>query len=253
MKTLKASKILIIPDIHQNLKFADECLKEDFDYVIFMGDYFDCFERADNEEYFSVKYTCDWLNTKYKELKDKAIWLVGNHDVAYLASYIPSTWKINKNSFYNCSGWTRSKASDFNKYISKEWIDNLELCCYANGYILSHAGFNYNQFKKPFDSIMTNINFLYDEWEKDKSDFMHKPFHWIWDIGECRGGYNKSGSPVWQDWNCEFSQMPSIKQIVGHTNGETVKQKGEDYCIDCYRTTYAIIDENENIIFKTLK
>lgn len=208
---------------------------------MFLGDYFDCFEDIDNDCYFSVKNVCKWLNETSEELGDKAIWLIGNHDVSYRASYLPNTYNVRKNSFFNCSGWTKSKASDINKYLNPDFWDRTELCCVANGYVLSHAGFHYNHFQ-PLSSEMDNIERLYEEWEATKNIFFDRAFHWIWDIGGVRGGNEDVGSPVWLDWNCEFVDMPGIPQIVGHTNSYVHRQRGNSYCIDAYRSTYCVLE-----------
>ena len=247
MKILQNSKVLVIPDIHQNLKFANKILSKhenEVDKIVFLGDYFDCFETPDNETYFGIKEVCLWLNEKHQQLGDKAIWLMGNHDLSYLASYIPNSYQIRKNSFYSCSGYSKSKAAEISKNLSPEFVLNLELCCEVNGYTLSHAGFHYDHFL-PLSSEKDNIKRLYEEWENDKTSFYHQAFHWIGHVGGCRSGLHDVGSPVWLDWNCEFIEIPEVPQIVGHTNGPTHRQKGKSYCIDAYRSTYCILEPNK--------
>ena len=253
MKEIKTGKVLLIPDIHQNLAFADAALKEDFDHVVFMGDYFDCFERIDNQEYFSVRYVCDWINTKYKELGDKATWLVGNHDIAYLGTFRPKTYEIHRpQGFCLCSGWTKNKASTFNQYINPEWVNSLNLAVRAHDYVVSHAGFHYSQFQNALASVQANIDILIDEFEQNRFGFRDQAFHWITDCGPSRGGMADAGSPVWLDWDTEFVPIERLRQIVGHTNGSDVRFRGENICLDAYRTTYAVLDEND-IQFKKWK
>jgi len=251
MKNISNNRILVIPDIHQCLDFADRALKaEPFDHVVFLGDYFDCFETPDNQKYFSVAKTCEWLNEKYDELGDKATWLVGNHDLSYLGTYRPNTYEIHRpQGFCICSGWTKNKASEFNKKISPAWIEALELCAEGNGYVFSHAGFHYQQLEDPTSSVRDNIIRLAREWRENRFEFREHGFHWTTECGACRGGMGTIGSPLWLDWDNEFVPMEEIRQIVGHTNGRDVRTKNltqtkVDYCLDAYRTTYAIVTEN---------
>jgi hypothetical protein len=210
-----------------------------------LGDYFDCFEKPDNKTYFGIKEVCLWLNRTREELGDKAIWLTGNHDVSYLASYIKDNYKVRKNNFYLCAGYTISKASEINKNLDPEFVSGLELCCQANGYVVSHAGFHYNHFQ-PFSSELDNVIRLYHEWENDKMCFYNQAYHWIGDAGRCRSGYCEVGSPVWLDFNHEFVDIPEMPQIVGHTCGPTIKTKGNSYCIDTYRSSYCILSSEND-------
>jgi predicted phosphodiesterase len=251
MKKLEG-KIVIIPDIHQCLGFANRVLEAqpDAEHYVFLGDYIDCFERPDNKEYFSVRWTCDWLNNKFNELGNRATWLLGNHDLAYLATYKPYTYQLHNpdGKFYCCSGWTKNKASTFNQYIDPEFVKSLELCVEAGGFVCSHAGFHHSHFQ-PLSSEIDNIRRLSKEWRNTGLSFRIRPFHWIGQVGSCRGGIDDFSSPVWLDWDGEFEPLDSVRQIVGHTNGENVRSKilknnKKDYCIDAYRSVYAILNES---------
>lgn len=258
MKNLNKGKILIIPDIHQNIGFVDTILlkEKDWNKIVFLGDYFDSIETpsSDNKIY-SFKNTCKWINKKYLEFGEKAIWLLGNHDCSYFATHLDFTFKhYNPQlNYYYCSGWTKSKASTFNKIINPKWIKQVELCCQVGNYICSHAGFHYNHFK-PFKSEIDNIKELYNKWENDKSSFKHIVPHWIYYVGLCRGGFHDVGSPIWLDWNQEFQPIDNINQIVGHTSNNILhKAKSNNYCIDIMQKKYAIYDnETKNLDIKTI-
>jgi hypothetical protein len=244
MKHIQNKKVLVIADVHQCLGYVNRVLEleQDWEHIVLLGDYFDCQEPPDNINYFTVYNTCAWINQKYHEWGEHATWLTGNHDVALLATFTKSRYSPPKNTFYYCSGYTRSKAHDFNRVIDENWVKNLELCCRVGDYYLSHAGFQYEHFI-PYISVEDNIDRLYNKWEQDKGSFYHYPYHWIWDVGTCRGGNAAKGSVVWCDWRHEFCPIPEIKQIVGHTSSikKEIREKDGNYCIDNYRQTYAVI------------
>lgn len=255
MKTLssKNKKIVIVSDSHQNIggyaQLILDC-ESDADHFIFLGDYFDTFRTPDGAIIYGMEQTCCWLNETFEKLGDKAVWLAGNHDIAYLASYIPNSPRIDKNFWYNCSGWTASKASSFNKTINPNFVKNLELCCQVDDFMCVHAGFHYDQFK-PFLSEQDNIEDMYDSWEKDKQAFKHKPFHWIWNVSGARMGPDDYSSPVWLDWN-EFEPLDNIKQIVGHSALSRIKEKGGSLCIDTNQDSYLVI-ENGVVYYKRIQ
>ena len=88
MKNIITGKTLIIPDVHQNIGFVNDILrKEDwFDHCVFLGDWFDTFRNIDNKVAYSMKETCKWINSKLDD--DRFIWLLGNHDLSYISSYV---------------------------------------------------------------------------------------------------------------------------------------------------------------------
>ena len=81
-------KTLIIPDIHQDLAGLKKIFKieklESFDEIIFLGDWFDSFHEPPKVS--SFKDTCLFLRDLVweNEKTGKMIFLVGNHDLAYI-------------------------------------------------------------------------------------------------------------------------------------------------------------------------
>jgi hypothetical protein len=247
MKKINSGKVVIAGDSHQGLSWLNAIIskEEPFDKFIHLGDHLDTFNQIDAIRYFSVKAVCEWINEKRKD--DRFIWLLANHDLAYLASYTPRQVPP-KASFYSCSGWTRNKAKQFNKHIDPEWFKQVELCCKVGDFYCVHAGFSYQQFK-PFMSESENIEKLYHEWEADKMIFHHKPWHWINYIGPARYGLEEYSSPIWLDFGSEFVPLDETQIICGHTHdyGNPRCKKNsiglENYCIDGGQTCYAVWED----------
>lgn len=251
MKQINSGKVIIIPDIHQNTAYIDAILNKEknFDHCVFLGDWLDCYEPIDNITHFSVKETCKWINGHIDD--DRFIWLIGNHCISYLSTYRKGQpAKRHFNHTYPCSGWTRSKASDFNRYISEKFINKLELTCRVGNYYCVHGGFHYDQFK-PILTEDENIEALYDDWEKTKHSFMHNEDHWIGKVSSFRGGLDRCSSPTWLDWY-EYVPMDTTQIICGHSNlrpdESGVKQNGiglKSYCIDRHQTSYAVWENGD--------
>jgi len=244
MKHIQNKKVLIIPDIHQCVGWANGILtrENNVDHIVFLGDYFDCFEKPDNKWYFSMENTCAWINIKFEELGEKATWLIGNHDYSYISTYIKKGY-FSKNSFHICCGWTGNKATTFNKIIDPNWFNQLELCCWINDICISHAGFHPLHFKPnetPFDATKR----LSNEWNNTRHTFKNNPYHFLSNVGRCRGGEFDIGSPIWLDWNKEFVPIDGMKQIVGHTERfDSISETKGNFCIDVNRKTYAVLDK----------
>lgn len=260
MKNINSGKTIIIADVHQNIGYVDKVLSQEkeFDNCVFLGDWLDTFYDIDNANYYSVHETCGWINQHLDD--DRFIWLLGNHDLAYIASYSPKKYTTPKETFYCCSGWTRSKARAFNYAINPLLFDKIELCCKVGDFHCVHGGFHYGQFA-PYLSEEDNVAKLYADWENDKHTFMFKPYHWINYVSALRRGHNDTSSPIWLDWR-EFIPMDDIQIICGHSNSLEIidaprikknKDGLENYCIDYNQQIYAVADfEKNSLTIKTI-
>jgi hypothetical protein len=244
MKNISTGKVLIIPDVHQNIGFVNAILKKEdwFDHCVFLGDWFDTFRDIDNKVAYSMKETCKWINSKLDD--DRFIWLLGNHDLSYISSYRKDTFSIRGN-YFCCSGWTKNKAKRFNCTIDPEWLKKIELCCKVGDAYCVHAGFSYDQFK-PFMSEEDNMEHLYNDWEETKSTFMYDNTHWIGYVSPSRYGMDRYSSPVWLDFFDEFKPLDNVRIICGHTNSRhnpycKENSKGmENWCIDNEQKMYMV-------------
>lgn len=258
MKKIEKGRVLIIPDVHQDIDFVRTALQETYDHVVFIGDWFDTFKT----DVFGFEETVNAVNSIFDMLGDKATWLVGNHDIAYIATYKKDFTKARINENFYCSGVTNSKARKFSKLINPKWFDAQELSIKVGDFVISHAGFNvYNFFPTEDglqDSELRIIENFTDAWAYSRREFMHG-LHWIWYVGSARGGYHRVGSPVWQDWAQEFVPLDDVGQIVGHTcqdgfHNIRMKHSNEhkNYCIDTNQKAYAIWDDNK-LTFRSME
>lgn len=238
MKTINSGKVILIPDIHQNIGWANRILNQPFDHVVFMGDYLDTHHKIKGDIY-SFKNTLEWINNTSASLGDKATWLLGNHEYSYMSTYRPHN-PITRKGYYICSGWTRKKSSKVNKYIDDTFFSKIQLSVKVYDYIVSHAGFHPSHFK-PFFSAEENIIKLNEKWNQEYLNFHKLPNHWLNYISTERDGKADVGSPIWMDWS-EFEVIPEIKQIVGHTPGLKIRKKEGNLAIDTLQRNYVIID-----------
>lgn len=222
MIDLTNKKVLIIPDLHQHVGRAKNAIDKapSFDYLVFMGDYFDCFEKPDGIDTYGVEATCEWLNELVGEYKDKVIFIAGNHDISYMEAY---GRKYTGNLYHTCSGFTDTKAKKITKCLPRSFFTNLQLAVKIDNFIISHAGFQPYHFK-PNYSELENVKLLCDEWDERKWDLIFDCYFKFAEAGIENGGDYGLGSPLWIRWH-NIQPLETLNLIVGHTEHSEVQFK----------------------------
>lgn len=245
--------MIVIPDIHQNIKFAEDILSlhyNDNEEVLFLGDYFDTF----NKELPGVKKVCEFLNELYQ--KENFTFLMGNHDIPYYEAYMLAKDKgaeyAHKPFKYYCSGYTNNKAKKIYKTLDYRFFRSMKLFIQKYGYTFSHAGFSPYVFS-PCKNIQENLEMWLEE-ETNLHMTIGSPIcSKIYQIGPSRGGrFVRAGGPLWLDFMEEFEPIEGLLQVVGHTGRKKSLKEWEkdgNFCIDNNQTTYMIINEKKIEIY----
>ena len=217
-------RFLIIPDIHNETANADHWLNaQQFDRAIFLGDYFD--RQDDNANASSLAAL--WLRRRMDSSSD--IFLLGNHDAAYMFSNDPQLY---------CPGFTKAKASAIHQVLRPEHWAKFQLAHFEQSWLISHAGFHPTWIEQP------TVSRILSRCEKAMALAKRGKVDPILAFGEVRGGLQRFGGPLWMDWDSLFP-IPGINQIVGHTAGEEVRKKvtpeSKNYCLDVKNASVAAI------------
>lgn len=227
-------KILTIGDIHgyDTWKHAlnywrpneEKTLVDQYDYIVFVGDYVDDFILPDHQIYKNLIEIVE-LKKLYPE---KVILLWGNHDVQYLLGT-----KGNGASGYRPSMWLQ---------LHEFFTENrnlFQLAFQIENYLWSHAGVHRGWYQINITQQKYVIrNGEKCEWlELDKTatlytfniadilnfcfEAQHQP---IFDCGRDRGGSAKCGGPLWLGKeNLYKKPLDGYHQIVGHTRINEIK------------------------------
>jgi hypothetical protein len=180
--------------------------------------------------------------------------LVGNHDVPIIEGHRACRAHKNPPTPRNyCSGYSSSTAKKVNKVL--DWSDwqRFELFKLVNGRLLSHAGF-LGDFWVFDETAEQNLAALYKE-SRYAIETIASGDSRFWRCGIIRGGAAYYGGPIWLDWDHEFMDELPFPQVCGHTgprDGSPVRQKGTSYCIDGGQSTYALIQPDGSIQFKSI-
>ncbi len=222
----KIMKILIISDLHTKIDWVEEFLsKTKHDLVIFLGDYFDCW---DDDPVYNAK-AASWLSQSVK--KNNRIHLLGNHDLAYRFSSNPAMY---------CPGFTNTKCRAVHAYFPRELWNKLRLYYNIDNFLFTHAGIN-SKFLTD-DNNQLNKEWL-DWYCKDslvRATYTNSPF-----LTDCE-------SIVWLRWP-KLNITDGINQVVGHTihdepqvniQPEIIDKKERNFnvCLDTQCKHYGILE-----------
>jgi len=217
-------RLLIVPDIHNHTENAEHWLKtQQFERALFLGDYFDHYD----DNVTDARGTALWVRHRMETTED--IFLLGNHDVAYMFPDDPHLY---------CPGFTRAKARGIREILRPEHWRRFQLAHSEQDWLISHAGFHPVWIKEPtVDRILKRCEMAMARARRHVVD----P---ILGMGEDRGGIQRFGGPLWMDWD-SFLPIPGINQAVGHTPDEEVRKKitwnSKNYCLDVKNASVAAI------------
>lgn len=217
-------KIIAIGDTHGRQKWRKILADNpDADRVIFIGDYFDTFEKITAHQ--QIDNFNDIVALK-RENPDKFKVLMGNHDFHYLAP----------NEKY--SGFQDMFAFDIGEALEAA-VAEMDLAHVEGNYLFSHAGVTntwLNKFGLEVEDLLDIGNCKKDVSE-DILNFSR----------EDKSGYGEhpSQSPIWVRPNSLRGDMvPKYIQVVGHTTVDGVVRTPELILIDAIgKSEYLIIQD----------
>lgn len=216
-------KILAVGDIHGKHEYIstafDKFLSEKYDYIVFLGDYVDSYTRSDEDMLRCLKILVDMKAL----LKDKAIYLLGNHDIQYFYD----------EGDFRCSGYRPNLFYQINSF----WQAHKKIFDYAWGignYFFAHAGMQRKWYLKYFDVINrwadvlgVDITDVTQMWKIINALALTKHMPILNEVGVPRGGYSGDyGGLTWcdKDEMLSFGPLPGLHQIVGHTRQPFIRK-----------------------------
>lgn len=214
-------KILIIADVHGRNFWIEPCSHhEEFDKIIFLGDYHDPYPYQVSQDVSRYRLRDDLLPFVL-EHRDKVVCLYGNHD-----SYIID--------MPCCRADTRH-FNEIKTYLNQM---DLQLIYKVDKYLFSHSGVLPSWLDKNHLTL-ESLNTLP---LNDRS---------LYDISRYRGGEGL-GSCIWGDVREYFDSyhIPNIYQIFGHTQLEHEIIEKDFACLDCKKTFILDTEEDELTEYK---
>lgn len=197
------------------------------DKYIFIGDYVDSFTIANIE----MKKNLEDIIFFKKNCPDRVVLLIGNHDVAYI---VPNQY---------CSGNRHEMRHDFNKLFMDN-IDLFQLAYQHEDTLWTHAGVT-DGWLKILDLELFNPGGRFYKIIKERikrSSPIADKLNLAWEmrleplflVDRYSGGWSKWAGPVWvRPEVLNKHGVPNMKQVVGHTPQDNIKEVGNITYIDC--------------------
>lgn len=248
----KHSRLLVIPDVHQDINFLQYIFKNEslseWDRIIFLGDFFDA-KHPEFGNIASVDWICEFVIELKNTLKDRMVTLLGNHDLVFhvMSCYPERLTRQQKDMLLDIHGFTTWPSIEAAGYsFDPAFFKDVKLCHAEGGWLFSHAGVTLDTWESfcgtgakginATETFVSNINRWVDRSMPENGDELPIP---LFQAGKTRGGFLDKGGPLWLDWDEEFEDNLPLPQIVGHTVDSTFRINGRSYCLDARQSLYA--------------
>ena len=218
-------EIIIIPDVHGRDFWKEAVKRENYQKIIFLGDYTDPYDMEEISDDMAIDNFESIIAFKQQN-PDKVILLLGNHDLHYYSEY-----------YYELAGGARYDPlaaitlnrlfQDHNQLFQLAW----ETDWAGKHYLFSHAGITQGWLKRNLKLIRKP-----DARHLNRLPHTDEGLEALAQVGEMRWGNYPSGSMVWADVEEMLisDPIPNTYQIVGHSlqfDGPIITDKFA--CLDC--------------------
>lgn len=229
-------KVIAIGDTHGRSDWKLIVAKNEFDKIVFIGDYFDTHESISvAQQIYNFKNICEYK----RENINNVVLLFGNHDFHYMR---------NINEQY--SGFQSTHRFDISEILHKALDDDLLQMCYKHNNILfTHAGVTKTWARNnhiDIDNIEESINEL----------FKYKPLSFMFTVGKNYDNYGNdiTQTPIWvRPQSLLEDRIDNYIQVVGHTTVSELRINKSVILIDALGTSgeYLQIDNDDKITIMT--
>lgn len=167
--------------------------------VVQIGDLCNCVASSIDADRECLRYAPEWFD----------VCLVGNHEHPYFdgpgfAGFWPDPEIRNLLHRYAASGL-------------------IQPCVEFGGVLVTHAGLT-SIWGSTCETASEAAGWLTTEWKSRPTSLVFSA------IGSERGGWDPSGGVLWADWS--EPKWAAFPQLVGHTAGDTIRERGGVMCID---------------------
>lgn len=214
-------KTVIVGDLHGKYDTAEKVLAMKNCQKVFVGDYLDSFLRNIDDQVRTFRLVTD------AALAGECIALAGNHELSY---FVPGC---------RCSGWNFNTDSHLVGIQDTFW-KALRPYVWVEDFLVTHAGLNWHYLLQDKTMVEKGITGNVDVFLREVAiAWKDKNINQFTKAGRARGGAAFWGGIFWNDFFKEFTPVPNLKQVFGHTGWRPRGQDAgihrvqDNYLIDC--------------------
>jgi len=217
-------KLIAIGDIHGRDTWR-EIVNQDFDKVVFVGDYFDTHEGVSAAQQM---YNFRMIVTFKRKNPDKVILLVGNHDFHYMRG-IDEEY----------SGYQLLQKFDIQEIIHNS-LDQLQMCYRYENFLFTHAGVTRTWLKSVEYNNEPIEEFINTLFKTTPRAFKFTPGRTYSDYGD-----DITQTPIWvRPRSLLNDYFGGYTHVVGHTTGKEIVIQQDAIFIDALgKDKYLVIDK----------
>jgi hypothetical protein len=232
---------IVIADLHHRNHWVESYLaSQEYDEVIFLGDYFDGLHDTPEQ----ARAMAQWLKESIG--KPRRIHLMGNHDIWY-AYGCPYAY---------CSGNSEGKKEAIDSVLTASDWEQIGLCHFSQRFLFSHAGIHERWFRHSIHGV--TVGYVKKVCEIGRQNLLNGNPDPIFMAGHARGGgYGRQpGGITWLDFNHEFDPIDGLNQIVGHTPHSDpehlgvvkwmpnrIRPRSINYCVDFNSRWITVVED----------
>lgn len=213
-------KTIIFGDIHGRTVWKDVIESQEWDRVIFLGDYVSTHEEISERD--QISNLLDILEFKEQD-PDRVILLRGNHDMQHLMYW----WG-------ECSGFFR-KVGEFMCGIRERFLADTQWCLIEENVIYSHAGIS----KTWLESTSAQLDKINELRPSELFGFTPERYgDWC--------GESKTQPLTWiRPRSLISDKLDGYTQVVGHTTVSHISCISDVYLCDCLPQEYLVCEDGE--------
>lgn len=227
---------LVIPDVHERIEKLEHILRlygTDAKQVVYLGDFFDSWDGVTA----ATQQTADFLKARAQYWNLFNLVLLGNHDLQYM---YPKLKEL------RCTGYDANRQWLIDQTLQpRDWKTlDTRLTHRVGKWLLSHAGFSAGTYADLRDAgeayTLASLNTFHRSTPLVRA-------------GRARGGTEITGGCTWLDWNREFEPLANVWQLVGHSEGESVRRRDNEeinsynICLDTGLNHIALIGVDSEV------
>lgn len=238
---MDSNRIYVVPDIHGRQFWHDVEKLEDYDLIVFLGDYVDPYPDEGISPEEGLRCLKDVL--EFAKTHENVVLLLGNHDATYMLDTYVCECRTDHDNFPEIRKLFRDNKEMFKLAYCIDTNEGQVLFTHAGVLPDWLDGFDKEEYDTPVtlaDMLNAKLYELVDGFVKGDKNIIDNSFlRMLSVVSYYRGGWRRAGSCIWSDIREHFEEEKYSEafQVVGHTQLKegTIIRLENIACVDSHK------------------